>query len=192
MPPRVPRPPRWRSRCVQPRTRRVERYSSWASSTCSLPSWLRARRPNISRIRRVRSTTGHPSAFARLRSCAGVRSWLKTTISARCSRARRLISLTFPEPANRAGSGRARRPRTRASGAMPALTARSLSSSRRSSPPSAPISRPTRTAREAPDGRSGIGHGGNCAARRAHQLSAECSMEKLTARPGTTVEIACL
>ena len=42
-PPRVPMPPRWRSRWLQRRTSRVDRYCSRASSTCSLPSWLCAR-----------------------------------------------------------------------------------------------------------------------------------------------------
>ncbi len=37
-PPRKPKPPRWRSRWVQDRTRRERWYSRCASSTCSAPS----------------------------------------------------------------------------------------------------------------------------------------------------------
>ena len=70
----------WRSRWVQPRTRRVARCSSCASSTCSLPSWLRARCAKMSRISSVRST--HRDArvrCSRLRCCAGDSAWSKMT-----------------------------------------------------------------------------------------------------------------
>ena len=52
-------PPFCRSRWVQPRTSRVDRCLSWASSTCSLPSKLRARCAKISRMRPARSSTRH-------------------------------------------------------------------------------------------------------------------------------------
>jgi hypothetical protein len=53
-------PPLWRSRCDQRRTRRVDRYCSRASSTCSLPSKLRARWAKISRMSRSgRSPAAH-------------------------------------------------------------------------------------------------------------------------------------
>jgi hypothetical protein len=53
-----------------------------ASSTWSLPSWLRARSPKISRISIVRSATATPRCFSRLRCCAGESAWSKTTTSA--------------------------------------------------------------------------------------------------------------
>ena len=59
---------------VQPRTSRVARCSSWASSTCNLPSCERARCAKMSRIRLLRSTTRHRKRFSRLRCCAGDRS----------------------------------------------------------------------------------------------------------------------
>jgi len=67
--PRRPIPPRWRSRWVQPRTSRVARCSSCASSTWSLPSWERARWAKMSRMRLLRSTTRAASARSRLRLC---------------------------------------------------------------------------------------------------------------------------
>ena len=94
-PPRKPRPPRWRSRWVQVRTRRDRSYSNRASSTCNRPSLVRARRPNISRIRPVRSITFTPSRFSRFRCWIGVRaasimtieqSWPFTSASSRSKR----------------------------------------------------------------------------------------------------------
>ena len=76
-PPRVPMPPRWRSRWLQRRTRRVDRYCRRASSTWSLPSWLCARSPKISRISMVRSATATPRWRSRLRCCAGDSAWSK-------------------------------------------------------------------------------------------------------------------
>ena len=58
--PRRPMPPFWRSRWVQPRTRRVDRCRSCASSTSSLPSALRARCAKMSRMRPARSSTRRP------------------------------------------------------------------------------------------------------------------------------------
>ena len=51
--PRKPMPPFCRSRWVQPRTKRVAKCESCASSTCSLPSKLRARCAKISRYQAV-------------------------------------------------------------------------------------------------------------------------------------------
>ena len=70
-PPRKPKPPRWRSRWVQERTRRERWYSRWASSTCNVPSAVRARSPKMSRISPVRSITLQPQARSRLRCCTG-------------------------------------------------------------------------------------------------------------------------
>ena len=53
---------------------RARLYSSWASSTWSLPSALPAWAAKMSRITVVRSTTGSPSASSRLRSWRAVSS----------------------------------------------------------------------------------------------------------------------
>ena len=58
--PQARSPPRCRSRWVHPRTRRVDRCCSLASSTCSLPSRLCARCAKMSRISAVRSSTATP------------------------------------------------------------------------------------------------------------------------------------
>src|SRR5438034_1096356 len=79
--PRVPIPPPSRDSAAADPTRRGSRYLSCASSTCSLPSRVRARRAKMSRIGCVRSTTLRSSAFSRLRSCAGESSLSKMTTS---------------------------------------------------------------------------------------------------------------
>src|SRR5690606_12999422 len=106
--PRRPMPPRWRSRWVQPRTSRLARCSSCASSTCSLPSCERARCAKMSRISPVRSTTRQATAFSRLRSCAGESAWFTTTRSAPRARAASRISCALPLPTKLAASGRSR------------------------------------------------------------------------------------
>ena len=58
-------------------TSRGIRYCSCASSTCSLPSRVRARLAKMSRMSCVRSSTLRSSAFSRLRSCAGLSSLSK-------------------------------------------------------------------------------------------------------------------
>jgi len=73
--PRKPMPPFCRSRWVQPLTSRLARCESCASSTCSLPSKLRARCAKISKNQAVRSNTRRPVSFSRLRSWLGVRVW---------------------------------------------------------------------------------------------------------------------
>ena len=55
--PRDPMPPCVRDRCVHRRVRRGSWYSSWASSTWSRPSCVRACRAKMSRISRLRSMT---------------------------------------------------------------------------------------------------------------------------------------
>src|SRR5579862_2971908 len=157
-PPVFPSEPRCRSRCVHPRTRRVDRCSRRASSTWSLPSWERARCAKMSRITSVRSKTraGVPpseSARSRLRACAAESVWSNTTIFARCSCIAALISSTLPDPAKSAASGRSRRPRITCTTSDPALaTRREASSARSSAWETRPMSRATRTAR----GRSGF------------------------------------
>src|SRR5690606_18154842 len=122
-------PPRWRSRWVQPRTRRVAMCRSWASSTCSLPSALRARWEKISRIRPVRSTTRRCSAFSRLRSCTGVSGWLTRTRSAPVASAAAFTSSSLPLPIRVAGFGRSMRALSNAATLAPADRARSANSS---------------------------------------------------------------
>ena len=82
--PRRPMPPFCRSRWVQPRTRRVDRCDSCASSTCSLPSKLRARCAKMSKINPLRSRTRRLVSFSRLRSWLGLRVWSTSTRSASC------------------------------------------------------------------------------------------------------------
>src|SRR5262252_6643519 len=124
-PPRKPKPPRWRSRCVQERTNLLFWYVRWASSTCSAPSRVRARRPKISRIRPVRSSTLAPQAFSRLRCCTGESAQSITTIPAVSPLTRPAISSTLPLPMKLAG-------RMSPSGTMPEDT--TLRSIARASP----------------------------------------------------------
>src|SRR5512140_2647072 len=156
-PPVLPSEPRWRSRWVHPRTRRVDRCSSRASSTCSLPSLVRARCAKMSRITSVRSKTrtsrcSSESARSRLRTCAADRAWSKTTDCASCSRMATWISSTLPEPAKVFASGRSRRPRITSATSAPALSTRRAASSALSPSRPGPMSRLTRIAR----GRSGF------------------------------------
>src|SRR5438876_850034 len=69
--PRVPMPPPRRSRWLHCPTSRGSRYESWASSTWSCPSLVRARWAKMSRMSAVRSMTRKPSAWVRLRSWTG-------------------------------------------------------------------------------------------------------------------------
>ena len=104
--PRRPIPPFCCSRLpVKPRIRRVDKCLSCASSTCSFPSWVRARKAKISRIKPVRSITRHFSTFSRLRSWAGESEWSKITSSASRSLTCSAISSTLPEPIKNFGSG---------------------------------------------------------------------------------------
>jgi len=108
-------------------------YSSWASSTWSWPSRVRARRAKMSRINCVRSRTRQGNAASRLRSCVGERSRSKTTRSALVEAATAAISSTFPEPMRVAGSRRGRRCRSSVATKPPALTSSSRNSARDSS-----------------------------------------------------------
>src|SRR5688572_19943664 len=122
-------PPRWRSRWVHPRTRRVAMCRNCASSTCNLPSWLRARCAKMSRIRPVRSTTRRSSAFSRLRSCTGLSGWLISTRSAPLASAAAFTSSSLPLPMSVAGLGRSMRAVSMCATAAPAERARSANSS---------------------------------------------------------------
>ena len=225
-PPRVPMPPRWRSRWLQRPTRRVAMYCSRASSTCSLPSWLCARSAKMSRIKPVRSATGTPRWRSRLRCCAGLKAWSKITPCADVAATSALISSALPLPMKSAGSGALRRAVTRPTAMSPADAASSASSSSVGSKCAPePMLTPTSTARVsasasecfdsgAPaDGRGGAsprpapgggvelkGRSSSAAvdaaaagAAPAVQAGSPGSLAwKLTARLGTTVEIACL
>ena len=120
---------RWRSRWVQPRTRRVAMCLSCASSTCSLPSWLRARCAKMSRIRPVRSTTRRSSSFSRLRSCTGDSAWLTSTRSAPVASQAAFTSSTLPLPISVAGLGLSMRALSSAATLAPAERASSENSS---------------------------------------------------------------
>ena len=111
--PRAPMPgcaalaPR-RSRCVHRPRMRARLYSSWASSTCSLPSALLACPAKMSRITVVRSTTGRSSAASRLRSWRGESSSSQATTLASAAFAAALTSSTLPGPRYVLGWGRSR------------------------------------------------------------------------------------
>ena len=81
-------------------------YLSCASSTCHLPSRVRARRAKMSRISCVRSTTLRSTRSSMCRSCAGVSSLSKMTRSAANARAleRELVELAAAD--ERRGIGR--------------------------------------------------------------------------------------
>ncbi len=147
-PPRMPIPPFCRSRWLHARTSRDARYCTCASSTCTLPTWLCARCPKISRIRPVRSITWRCRKRSRLRCCAGLSAWLNTTTSASSASAASFSSSALPEPMNKAGSGRARRPVSVCTGSEPAVVVSSASSLRLSWKSCLPKSTPTRMARE--------------------------------------------
>mmetsp|Transcript_19381 Transcript_19381/g.33476 ORF Transcript_19381/g.33476 Transcript_19381/m.33476 type:complete len:247 (-) Transcript_19381:67-807(-) len=88
------------------RVNRGSWYSTWASSTCSLPSRVAARELKMSKISAVRSPTRTlrafsslpESAFSRLRSCPAESSVSKMTVSACKALTARETSATFPLP----------------------------------------------------------------------------------------------
>ena len=106
--PPATRPPAWRDiDSPQPR-RRGSRYSSWASSTCALPSRDLACWAKMSRIRAVRSTTLTLTTSSRLRRWDGLSSPSTTTVSAPVSATMSPSSAALPEPRNVAASGLSR------------------------------------------------------------------------------------
>src|SRR4249919_409228 len=102
---------------------------SWASSTCSLPSWLRARWAKMSRISPVRSTTRRSSSFSRLRSWPGDNGWLTSTRSAPVASQAAFTSSSLPLPIRVAGFGLSMRALSVAATLAPAERARSANSS---------------------------------------------------------------
>ena len=130
--PRKPIPPFCLSRWVQPRTRRVARWRSCASSTCNLPSWVRARWAKISKIRPVRSITRHSHKRSRLRSCAGLRAWSKRTTEAPVALTASAISTALPSPTKYFGCGALRLPVITCNASTPAEETRDSNSWRSS------------------------------------------------------------
>lgn len=128
--PRKPIPPFCLSRWVQPRTRRVARWRSCASSTCNLPSWVRARWAKISKIRPVRSMTRHSHKRSRLRSCAGLRAWSKRTTEAPVALTASAISTALPSPTKYFGCGALRLPVITCNASTPAEETRDSNSTR--------------------------------------------------------------
>ena len=121
-------PPRRDSAALDP-TSRGSRYFNCASSTCSLPSRVRARRAKMSRISCVRSTILRPISCSIWRSCAGVSSLSKITTSTSISAAEVASVLILPEPRKVEASGFGRSCRTRSTTSAPAACARPASSS---------------------------------------------------------------
>ena len=152
--PRVPMPPPSRDSAVLDPTSRGSRYFSCASSTCSLPSRVRARRAKMSRISCVRSRTLRSSAFSRLRSCAGRQLVVEDDdVDVELVAATGRASSTLPLPRKVAGSGLGRSCSTRSTTSAPAADARPASSSRECSGSNwrdGPLKRPTSAARSRP------------------------------------------
>ena len=73
-------------------------YESWASSTCSFPSIVRARWAKMSRMSAVRSMTRRPSEPPRFRSWMGDSASSEIMRSACSRRDSVLISSTLPLP----------------------------------------------------------------------------------------------
>ena len=194
--PRSPMPPFWRSRWVHPRTRRVDRCLSCASSTSSLPSALRARLAKMSRIRPARSSTRRPTRRSRLRSCEGDSSWSTRTTSAESASARSRISSALPLPTKKRGSGTLRLPVIVATGTAPADRASASNSPSSSASGGRPSPMRTRIARSPRSGRSNKGScrlpGQAVSAGTGVSSSAPSADGRRTLRAGTTVEMACL
>ena len=119
-PPRTPIPPFWRSKWVQPRTNLVDKCSSCASSTCSLPSWLFARCAKISRIKPVLSSTLACKKRSKLRCCDGLKSWLNATKLVSLASSISFNSSALPLPINNFASGVLRLPSMVARTCIPA------------------------------------------------------------------------
>ena len=103
--PRVPMPPPSLDSAAPAPTRRGSRYFSCASSTCSLPSRVRARRAKMSRMSWVRSMILRPTSSSMCRSWAGVSSLSNTTRSVSVSAQDAASVSILPAPRNVDGSG---------------------------------------------------------------------------------------
>ena len=127
-------PPTWPPACrdiesPQPR-RRGSRYSSWASSTCALPSRDLACWAKMSRISAVRSTTLTRTMSSSARRCDGASSPSTTTVSAPTAATSVASSAALPEPRYVPGSGLARLCRRPSMTCDPAVSASAASSRR--------------------------------------------------------------
>ncbi len=122
-------PPPSRDNAAPDPARRGSRYFSCASSTCSFPSRVRARRAKMSRMSWVRSMTFRRTASSICRSCAGVSSASKMTTSASVSAHDAASVTTFPAPRKVEGSAFGRSCSTRRTTVAPAASARPPSSS---------------------------------------------------------------
>ena len=103
----MPAPACWLSSLPRPR-RRGRRWRSSASSTCALPSWVRAFWAKMSRITSVRSMAVRPRIFSRLRCWAG-RQLVVEHDGVGVDRLGQLVQLLRPCPCRRRWRGRARR-----------------------------------------------------------------------------------
>ena len=196
-PPRMPMPPRWRSRWLQRRTSRVDRYCRRASSTWSLPSWLlRAlaedledqHRPVGDRRRRggARGCAAAPARAPGRRSPPRPGTAARAPSARRPCPSRRRTPRRGPCGSRRRAPPRRRRPTRRAVRARRATRRRPTwrrNRHRRGSPAQALRRRSAGSRSTAPPRRGS-----------APQDCSDVSgwVWKFTARPGTTVEIACL
>ena len=157
----------------------------------------------------VRSFTGSSMWRSRFRCCAGLSDWSNSTSTAPCMCAKVRISSALPLPMNSAASGALRLHVMRATGCIPAVWASSPSSSNSVSKWGRPKSTPTSNTGVM------VGEDAEAELKANHPLfalprstsefrhlattqelllsaSGVSEVEKLTARPGTIVEIACL
>src|SRR5699024_8138652 len=126
--PPATRPPACRDiESPQPRSR-GSRYSSWASSTCALPSLDLACWAKMSRIRAVRSMTLTLTTSSRPRRWEGASSESTITVSAPVVATTSASSPALPEPMKVPGSGAARRCSMPSSTWDPAVSASAASS----------------------------------------------------------------
>ena len=150
--PRVPMPPPSRDKAVLDPASRGSRYFSCASSTCRLPSRVRARRAKMSRMSCVRSMTLRSSPSPRCRSWLGVSSLSTTTRSTSPSSHATARLWTLPLPMKVAGSGARRSCSVENTTVAPAASTRpanSRSDASEWSRPLPPVTTPTSAARSA-------------------------------------------
>ena len=101
----LPPPAVWRTRWVHMPASRGRIYWYCASSTCSLPSPVRARWAKISRMSAERSSTVHLVSSSRLRVCEGDRSLSNRMRLASFASASCRTSSALPSPIKVRGSG---------------------------------------------------------------------------------------
>ncbi len=126
--PRVPMPPPVRERCVHMRVRRGSWYSSWASSTWSRPSCVRACWAKMSRIRPLRSSTLTASRLSSAFCCLGLSSSSAMSSVKPVSRLALTSSWALPLPTYQLGSTWRRFCHSAPTTSAPAVSARLASS----------------------------------------------------------------